>query len=79
METFQPKFFGVVAVKGIGTRVDTALVKHRDDADVDAGGLCLAESLRPDCSVTVRASAEELAVEIRKVHRGSERSAKHIP
>ena len=65
----RPEFLGVVAVKGVGTGVEAALVKHGDDADIEPGGLCFAKPLGPDRRVGVSAAAEKFAMEIREVHR----------
>ena len=62
LEALEAKFLSVVAIKSVGSGVDTALVEHGDDADVDPGALGFAETLRPDRGVSISAAAEELAM-----------------
>ena len=77
LETFEPEFLGVIAVKSVGAGVEAALVEHGDDADFEPGGLGFAEPLGPDRRVGLGAAFEKFAMEIGEVHRRAKGSAEH--
>ena len=74
LEVSQPEFLREIAIKVLRARVETALVQHGDDADLDPGGLRFAKLPCPQTRIGLGAAVEQFPMMVGIVHGSSETS-----
>jgi hypothetical protein len=77
LEIIEPEFLGEIAIKTLGTGVETGLMEYGDDTYFDPGCARFVETSGPEFGVSEGPTLEEFAMDVGVVHRSAERGAEH--